>query len=359
MGRGVFNVKEGTTDENIIIYREKPLVSQIRPKSRLACAYCLQTKLNPEDLKPLYEAQWDFMYKDQVEPHKWYDCEKCGSSPLAGERYCSESCRGAAKQKYHELLCPKSEWWSDTHPGEQIPHPIEAIWNLCSQGSPCLINPLLIARIMATVVNIIASNNGSQKSIDDALEPYKLFSAGEKPPKELASMTVVCVRAIYHAKYRSNPELLKVLDGVITEELYSELHGILTRNAHHLNPLSDFHIYLEGLSAFNQALLVSQYDEEMKPMDFVQTEWMKNLTVEGTGLFEITNSINHSCRPNSMVVHCNTDHTISVVSKVEITHGTEITISYIDETLPKAERQAKLKEFYNFECKCVKCLEES
>lgn len=352
IGRGVFNVKEGNTDENIIIFREKPLISQIRPGSRLACAHCLHTKLTEDDLKPHFQNQYAFLYPNQEGPHSWFSHE---NSP---DRFCSEACRGLALQKYYDLLCPTSPWWVEAHANDPIPHPIETIRNLCFEGKPAFINPLLISRIMAGIINHIASHNGTQQAVDEALEPYKLFSASEKADSRIADVVMVCLRALYHCKYKNNPELLSVLDRVLTSDLYHELHGIITRNAHHLNPLSDFHLYLEGLNALNQALLVSHYDEDMKPVDFVQSDWMRNLTVEGTGLYEVTNSINHSCEPNAMVVHCNADHTISVVTKVPIDHGAEITISYIDETLPKADRQAKLKEFYDFECACPKCLSE-
>jgi tetratricopeptide (TPR) repeat protein len=352
MGRGVFNVKEGTTDDNLIVFREKPLLSHIQPGSRQACAHCLRTKLSADDLKPHYENQHPFVYPNQEGPHSWFSCENCSES------YCTESCRGLASQKYHKLLCKKSTWWTEAHQADPVPHPMETIENLCLEAQPSLINPMLIARMLSGIVNHIASHNGTQQSIDEALEPYKLFSSGEKANDRIANVTLVCVRALYHCKYHGQPEILKILDSVVTEALYHELHGIISRNAHHLNPLSDFHIYLEGLNQLNQHLLVAHYSESITPMEFVQSEWMKNLTVQGTGLFEVANSINHSCDPNCMVVHCDIDHTISIVTKKDITHGSEITISYIDESLPKAERQAKLKQFYNFDCKCTKCQSE-
>ena len=345
-------MKEGTTHENIIIFEEKPYVSQLRPGSRLACAHCLHTKLELEDLSPHFEGQFPFLYPEHEEKHIWFACPHCS------EKYCTESCRGQAAVKYHELLCTASPWWTASHKNDPVVHPMQAVLNLCLEGKPHFINPLLISRMVSGIISHIASQHGTQQSIEEALEPYRLFSAGEKASKHVASITITCLRALYHCKYNGQSELLKALDEVVTEDLYHELHGIISRNAHHLNPLSDFHLFLEGLNPINQVLLVSHYNEHITPSDFVQSDWMKNLTVEGTGLFEVANSINHSCEPNSMIVHCNADYTISVVSRVPIEHGTELTISYIDETLPKAERQAKLKEFYGFECKCRKCLLE-
>lgn len=353
MGRGVFNAKPGTTDENIIIFREKPLISQIRPGSPLACAYCMRTKMTTETLKPYFESQYPFMYPNlEGGVHKWFECEDCG------EKYCSEACRNLSSQKYHHLLCNKSKWWVEAHQADPIAHPVEVITSLCLEGKPAFINPLLISRMISSIIGHIANEKATQKSIDEALEPYRLFAPSERASDAVARSTLTCLRALYHCKYQHQPELLAVLDSVITEELYHELHGIITRNAHHLNPLSDFHLHLESLNQFNQHLLVSHYSEDITPLELVQTEWMKNLTVEGTGLFEVANSMNHSCQPNCAVVHCDNDHTIAIVSKIPIQHGTELTISYIDENLPKAERQAKLKEFYDFNCACPKCTSE-
>lgn len=353
MGRGVFNAKPGLTEENIIIFQEKPLLSQIRPGSPLACAHCMHTKMTPETLKPHYESQYPFMYPNlENGEHKWFECEDCG------EKYCTAACRGLAAQQYHHLLCTKSSWWVQAHQADPIAHPVEAITNLSLEGKPAFINPLLITRMMASIIGRIAAKKATQTAIDDALEPFRLFAPSERATEQIARLTLTCIRAIYHCKFQGQPELLTALDGVITEDLYHELHGIITRNAHHLNPLSDFHLHLESLNKFNQHLLASHYDEDITPLELVQTEWMRGLTVEGTGLFEVANSMNHSCEPNASVVHCDADHTISIVSKAPIKHGVELTISYIDESLPKAERQAKLKEFYDFDCACPKCLSE-
>lgn len=353
MGRGVFNTKSGTTEENIVIFTEKPLVSRIRPGSKLACGHCMRTKMTTEDLKPHYESQFPFMYPNlENGEHKFFECESCG------EKYCSEVCRGTAFQRYHNLLCAKAPFWSAAHAADPIPHPIEMITSMCLEGQPAFINPLLIARIFSSIVNHIASEKATSNAVQEALEPYKLFSPSERAAEHVANVTVTCFRAIYHCKYQGHTDLLATLDSVITQELYHELHGIITRNAHHLQPLSDFHLHLESMSPFNQSLLASHYQDDITPMELVQSDWMKNLCVEGTGLFEVTNSMNHSCEPNAMVVHCHADNTISVVSKVPVSHGTELTISYIDETLPRSERQAKLKEFYGFTCECSKCSSE-
>lgn len=353
MGRGVYNAKPGMTDENIVIFTEKPLLSQIRPGSPLACAHCMHTKMTPETLKPHYESQYPFMYpKLEGGVHQWFECDDCG------EKYCTEACRGLAAQHYHHLLCTKSKWWLEAHQADPIAHPVETITTLSLEGKPALINPLLISRMLSSIIGRIFTEKGTSEAIDNALEPYRLFAPSERASENVARVTITCLRALYHCKYQAQPTLLKTLDGVITEDLYHELHGIITRNAHHLNPLSDFHLHLESLNQINQHMLASHYSEDITPMELVQTEWMKNLTVEGTGLFEVANSINHSCQPNSSVVHCDADHTISIVSKIPIAHGTELTISYIDENLPKAERQAKLKEFYDFTCACPKCLSD-
>lgn len=358
LGRGVFNDTDDELEANHIILREKPIISQIRPGSHLACANCMHTKLPREDLKPHYADQWPMIYPN-LEDHVWFDCERCKSSSSLSERYCSEKCRSEAAKLHHDLLCVKSPWWVEAHEhtNADLEHPMSFIVRLCEQQTPALINPLLISRMIAHIVLRISRGQGTPKAVSDALEPYKLFMPSKETPRE-AQLVIISLRKLYHTAYAGNAQLLAVLDSVVTDALYTELHGIISRNASSLNPLSDFHIFLEGQPQINQFLLASVYNEDITPSELVQTPWMQNLTVHGTGLFAITNSINHSCEPNSQLAMCDVDHTISVVSRRIIKKAEEVTISYIDEELSYAERQAKLKQFYDFECACPKCLKE-
>ncbi|KAK3936294.1 hypothetical protein QBC46DRAFT_395408 [Diplogelasinospora grovesii] len=65
--------------------------------------------------------------------------------------------------------------------------------------------------------------------------------------------------------------------------------------------------------------------------------------------------INHSCEPNACVMFDFCGRYASVAAIQPIKEGEEITISYIDSTLPKEARQKALKKQYHFECTCPKC----
>ncbi|KAI0305279.1 hypothetical protein B0F90DRAFT_1809064 [Multifurca ochricompacta] len=72
--------------------------------------------------------------------------------------------------------------------------------------------------------------------------------------------------------------------------------------------------------------------------------------------------INHSCEPNAVVVfpRSTKDPTTQepegqVIAIRDISPGEEIFTSYIDTTLPRAQRQTVLSATYNFACQCTLC----
>ncbi|KNC87883.1 hypothetical protein SARC_00017 [Sphaeroforma arctica JP610] len=65
---------------------------------------------------------------------------------------------------------------------------------------------------------------------------------------------------------------------------------------------------------------------------------------------------NHSCRPNVTAEFADSN-LASFVAKRKIYDGQEVCISYIDENLPRSERQFRLKDSYLFHCVCAKCIE--
>ncbi|KAK1597832.1 MYND finger [Colletotrichum navitas] len=62
--------------------------------------------------------------------------------------------------------------------------------------------------------------------------------------------------------------------------------------------------------------------------------------------------INHSCVPNALVQFGGRTATLRAASFIQ--PGSEIEISYIDQTQPKSRRQRELN-LYHFECHCSKC----
>ncbi|RUS35275.1 hypothetical protein BC938DRAFT_473391 [Jimgerdemannia flammicorona] len=70
----------------------------------------------------------------------------------------------------------------------------------------------------------------------------------------------------------------------------------------------------------------------------------------GLKIFEATSWFNHSCDPNCQV---------SGVDQVEairpISSGEELTITYCESDIPRADRQDKLELSFGFECTCSRC----
>ncbi|KAJ7848665.1 hypothetical protein B0H14DRAFT_3086138 [Mycena olivaceomarginata] len=75
-----------------------------------------------------------------------------------------------------------------------------------------------------------------------------------------------------------------------------------------------------------------------------------SLTPLGVSVSPPVALINHSCDPNAVV-----EPLMQVIALRDIVAGEEILTAYIDTTLPKALRQASLRETYLFSCACALC----
>ncbi|DAZ94478.1 TPA: hypothetical protein N0F65_003412, partial [Lagenidium giganteum] len=78
--------------------------------------------------------------------------------------------------------------------------------------------------------------------------------------------------------------------------------------------------------------------------------------VEGTALFPIICTMNHSCDPNCTALYTK-DGDAHVVAVRDIKRGEELCICYIDIDQDVAKREEHLRE-YQFKCFCARCAEE-
>lgn len=76
----------------------------------------------------------------------------------------------------------------------------------------------------------------------------------------------------------------------------------------------------------------------------------------GLALFLIGSMFNHSCSPNVHPSFGNSNTLKLFSDDKTLESGTELTLSYIDTTLPFNERQRVLLENYGFQCSCQRCL---
>ena len=86
------------------------------------------------------------------------------------------------------------------------------------------------------------------------------------------------------------------------------------------------------------------------------TPWPVPLPVLiGSGHYQTVAFLNHSCDPNIEWRSVNGTNEIEFVALRDIACGEELFISYIDQTLPRAERRAELLRLYKFACECTLC----
>jgi len=79
---------------------------------------------------------------------------------------------------------------------------------------------------------------------------------------------------------------------------------------------------------------------------------------EGSGLYSLQSTCNHSCQPNAEVAFPHNNFTLVVKALTDIKAGEEIQISYLDECQlerSRHSRQKYLRENYIFSCICEKC----
>jgi hypothetical protein len=79
--------------------------------------------------------------------------------------------------------------------------------------------------------------------------------------------------------------------------------------------------------------------------------------VDGTALFSIICTMNHSCEPNVQVAYGCGDHRGMLFALRDLAAGEELCINYVDVENELPLRRADLRH-YGFECRCGKCRSE-
>lgn len=86
------------------------------------------------------------------------------------------------------------------------------------------------------------------------------------------------------------------------------------------------------------------------------------LNNEGSGLYVLQSTINHSCNPNAIVEFPYSNSTLVIKATRDIQAGDEICIGYLDECeleRSRYSRQKALKCLYLFVCRCDRCLNQA
>ncbi|CAI0460674.1 unnamed protein product [Linum tenue] len=166
--------------------------------------------------------------------------------------------------------------------------------------------------------------------------------------KELAFTSLQLLKeAIYDKEY----------EPLFSLEIYGNIIGMFELNNLDLvvaSPVEDYFLYIDDLPNTEKI----QAERITQPLlDALGDEY--SACCQGTGFYPIQSCMNHSCCPNSRAFKRDEDRDgqATILAARAISKGEEITISYIEEELPLAERWASLAD-YGFTCRCSRCLEE-
>ncbi|GIL65835.1 hypothetical protein Vafri_19475 [Volvox africanus] len=164
-----------------------------------------------------------------------------------------------------------------------------------------------------------------------ASDSLELFSAAIKDP-------------------RFGPDLLQL-------EVYGSIVGMFELNNMGLvvsSPVEDYFLEVDEMEEGPEKREVTKVTQPL--LDALDAEYAT--PCEATAFLALQSCINHSCDPNCTAACDTGDRTVIVLAQRDIPAGEEITVSYIDLSLPYKERQADLRD-YGFVCRCARCVAEA
>uniref|UniRef100_A0A8C5N9P7 Protein-lysine N-trimethyltransferase SMYD5 n=1 Tax=Gouania willdenowi TaxID=441366 RepID=A0A8C5N9P7_GOUWI len=314
-GKGLFAKKSIRKGETIFI--ERPLVcaqflwnAQYKYK---ACDFCLRAletaEENAQRLSGIPGLSLPHPELCPVRPELHQTCPQCQVM------YCSSECRQRAADQYHQSLC--------LGPSQDDPdHPINKLkdaWR-SMHYPPETSSIMLMARMVAMV------KQGGLSLL------HSLFTA-----------------ALYdeHLSRWFVPEGFRSLFALVGTNGQGIGTSSLSQWVHACDALD--------LSAQQRAHLDSFIDQLYKD---IEKETGDFLNCEGSGLFLLQSSCNHSCIPNAEASFPDNNFLLHLNALSDISPGEEICISYLDccqRDRSRHSRQKTLRENYLFTCSCPKC----
>jgi len=239
------------------------------------------------------------------------------------EKFCSSLCLSQGETAYHSETCKATG-------GPKLL--LGVLENLCALHST--LNPLLVARMYAKF---------SRELKDGKLEL-----------KEISNKMVLCGESwdfIGNLEKGSRDDLDE--DRVKKEfKVISDLFG----NQSQLAPILNLEFYenLLLICQRNAAFLRVQIEVFTESQPIV-TE--SKFPTHGVFLPFIGSFFNHSCNPNVSLATIYNYET-SYIAQTSISKGTELTVTYVDSTIPLHDRRDLLLDTWKFWCECPKCLME-
>uniref|UniRef100_A0A8C9VZC9 Protein-lysine N-trimethyltransferase SMYD5 n=1 Tax=Scleropages formosus TaxID=113540 RepID=A0A8C9VZC9_SCLFO len=318
-GKGLFARKGIRKGETIFV--ERPVVcAQFLWNSLYkyrACDHCMRSLETAEEnarrLSGLSGLSLPYPDQCQVRPELHQCCPQCQVM------YCSAECRQAALDQYHRVLCLGPSRDDLEHPINKLQ---EAWRNM--HYPPETSSIMLMARMVASVKQ-----------------------------GQLALLRSLFSSALYddHLSQWFSPDGFRSLFALVGTNGQGIGTSSLSQWVHACDALELPGQQREQLDAFIDQLYK---DIEKETGDF--------LNCEGSGLFLLQSSCNHSCVPNAEASFPENNFLLHLTALSDISPGEEICISYLDCCQRDRSRHSRLKilrENYLFVCSCPKCISQA
>lgn len=353
-GRGLFSRRTIRKGEPVFV--ERPVVSSQFLWNTLykyrACEYCLRALEGAEENarrlsgKPGLSLPFPELCRVQADRHQ--------ACPQCQVMYCSSECRQAAVDQYHRVLC--------LGPSHEDPdHPINKLkdgWR-SMHYPPETSSIMLMARMVAVVKQAkdkghwqkLFSHFCSRTANEEEEIAHKLL--GEKFRGQLALLQSFFAAALYDDQLNVwfTPEGFRSLFSLVGTNGQGIGTSSLSQWVHACDALELPGQQREQLDAFIDQLYK---DIEKETGDF--------LNCEGSGLFVLQSSCNHSCIPNAEAAFPDNNFLLHLSALRDIQPGEEICISYLDccqRDRSRHSRHKTLRENYLFVCSCPKCTSQA
>ncbi|XP_045614819.2 histone-lysine N-trimethyltransferase SMYD5 isoform X2 [Procambarus clarkii] len=354
VGKGLFATRNFKSGE--VIFEERPLVScqflWNAAYGYLACDYCMRPLETAEEnaCRLAQNSQLTLPYPECCDTKKdaLVECPYCDAS------YCSRECRDSAWNQYHDTLCLRSFMPDRSHPlvmlqeaWKQMHYPPE---------TACI---MLLARIIATVRQAADKEGATalfmqfcHRTVNEEEEiAHKLL--GVEFQDQLEALRLMMEKGL------GAPEVQHWL----TPEGFRSLVALVGTNGQGIgtSPLSRWVRNCDALeiTASEREKLDQAVDELYVQLEKEAGGFLNN---EGSGLYPLQSSCNHSCDPCAMPTFPYNNFHLVMTAVKDITAGDEICVSYLDECNLNRSRHSRiaiLRENYLFTCRCPKCEEQA
>ncbi|XP_062619027.1 histone-lysine N-trimethyltransferase SMYD5-like [Saccostrea cucullata] len=343
-------------EEGDVLFEERPLISSQFLWNEFykykACEYCLRSLETAEkQSQRLTENEaltLPYPECDETDPSQYSACPQCQVT------YCCPDCQKRAWQEYHQTLCMGSSRDDENHPLNKL----QDMWrNIHFPPETCSI--MLIAKMIAKV------KQSEDKS--DILEKFSRFV------KTTVNEEEALVHKMMGDKFQEPLEMLRQqmteilfhdsLQHWFTPEGFRSLFALIGRNGQGIGS-SSISSWVKNCEKLDMSEEKKEELDEFIDKLYEELEKVSGafLDCEGSGLYLLQSTCNHSCQPNAEITFPYNNNIMSVVAKERITSGQEICIGYLSEcdlSRSRHSRQKILKENYLFICECPKCLSEA